>query len=493
MAFNYEESMAVINRELETLVGSLWQRFYRPEDGAYHKTVEGKASTIINDSGGQGLSIDPKEKGMLLLLNEIVYGSHWHSFNFWKKMESDMTEQDKERYATVIIEQAKLAHTMKGMSAPGYWYGNSWIVEKYDQGEFRKYISEDLLRESVNRGFWENANRHFTVAEAKYAMPGGVLDKFYIVMKYWECLDLTRVDEFWREPLCGKADWPVLEYRKAFERARGRLGDEAATKLAAPIIDGIFRFVVNDEFKWDEKRGAELAERLARYERYMKMGEVQQIIRSNVVEQIGYLFDDDYKFEALRNVNIYLGYLDTDASGKAKLVSGALTLPQQGKNGVEDLVELGFPVDLLTKEKRAELRKSLEQHLTLMSKFVFNPRAEAVTRPEQDAQRSVEPLSSIKTIELAQNALKMGLLGKSWCRSFIERQIGTYVETDALPSKTKIEAWKGVQLRIKIEPSLHERFLRKVEEHDQASKQRSRSAMLRTNKRIALERQKWLK
>jgi hypothetical protein len=493
MVFNYEESMAIVNRELETLVERLWTKFYPPEVQALQRTVENKASTIINDIGGQVINIDSGDRGILLLLNEIVYGSFWHSSNFWKNAEAGMTDHDRELYATITIEQAKRAHTMKEMSAPGYWYGYSWIVEKYDQGELRDYIPESLLREAVNRGFWEYANRHFTVAEAKYAMPGGILDRYYIVMKYWEYLDLTRVNEFWKEPLCGKADWPILEYRKAFGRVMRLLNEETAAKLASPIIDGIFRYVLNDEHKWDEKRGAEVAERLKPYERYMKLGEVQELIRSNLVEQLGYLYDDDYKFEALRNVNIYLDYLDMDANGKAGLVSTALNPPKEGKNAIEDLVELRFPVSLLTKEKKRELRKALQQHLGLMAKFMFNPRAEAVTKHEQDARRSVEPASGIKMIELAQDAMKMGLLGRDWCRSFIERQIGTYLKTDALPSKSKIEAWKGVQLGIKIDASLHTKFLRKVDEQGQASEQRSNKAMLRANERVMRERQRWLK
>lgn len=492
MAFNYEESMARVNGELETLVGSLWAKFYAAEDQVGRDTIEGKAATIINDMGRQARTMEFKDKGKLLLLNEIVYGSFWHSSNFWKNAESTMTDQDREFYATVIIEQAKLAHAMKGMSAPGYWYGYSWIVEKYDQGELRGYIPESLLREAVNKGFWENANRHFTVAEAKYSMPGGVLDKYYVIMKYWEYLDLARVNEFWREPLCGKADWPILEYRKAFDRARGRLDRKSATKLAAPIIDGLFRYVLNDEHKWDERRGAELAQRLRRYGEYMRMKEIQNLIKSNLVEQLGYLFDDDYKFEAMRNVKIYLGYLNMSPDGKARFVSTALRLPQEGKNAIEDLVELAFPIDLLTREKKAELQKILQQHLALMSKFVFDSRAKAETRPEQDAQRSVQPVSSIKTIELAQEAVRMGLLGREWCRSFIEGQIGTYLKGEALPSKAKVEAWKNVRLKLKIDTSLHKRFLRKVDEQAEASMHRSNTAMLRANERIKRERQKWL-
>jgi hypothetical protein len=175
-----------------------------------------------------------------------------------------------------------------------------------------------------------------------------------------------------------------------------------------------------------------------------------------------------------------LGYLNFDDTAKAKFVSSHITLPSYENAPIENLIDIGFPVKLLTEEKRKELEGVLLKHITAMAKFVINPGAKTEGVEDSMARVTLGSVSGrIMPITIAQNAMEMGLLSQINGKLFIEGMLKAHVESNRLPSKDAVAAWKATEIKIEIDPKLYQKFLRKTDSDVRASKKRSTVGILR--------------
>ncbi len=494
MIFSYKNAMNRVNNELNDLVNKLWPEFLKTDTNNKFITkpelefdLEFKAKRML-----ERIDFTHPEVKMLSLLYELTFGTFWHTTDNWKDLESKMTEEDRIFYSTIILEQAKIAHTVSGSSAPGYRYGYSWIVRKYNDNTLRQYVSNELLKEAVNRGFWEYVNEYFTLKDDNIPVPLAVFEHYKVIMKYSELLDLRRVEEFWKEPLSGKYEFVTQEYKDALERALPYLSTDSAIKLVVPVIKNIFETTLKYR-TWEitpEEQEIQIEKLVAPYKKYLDNSSVKNIFICGIKSAMNRIYDDEFAYEALREIKLYLKYISTDNYTKAKIISDNLKLSENNPvRDIEKLIEINFPIKLLTKKKRNQIESILLNTLGIMAKMVVNPSFKPSNELDYVARKALKKIyGSVPTIKFVQDAFDFGLISEENSKQFIENQIKLYAESKRVPSKDAINAWRKTKIHIPISTESIKMMLRKTEENTKTLEVRTLRTFMR-----ALEKKTKLK
>jgi hypothetical protein len=323
--FPYDESIAKVRTEVLETTERIWPDFlkvagFTPRDA---DSAEKMARQIHFNTTEKSPFANPAEQNRFDTLYEIAYGTFWHAMDVWPEFRKSLTEDETKFYAGIIVESARRAHLVKDSNFPGYCYGSCWIVEHYDNSTLREFIDEKLLKESVNRGFWEMANEgfinayrpiiHISLSSPERQKP----DLYWFVNKYMEHLDLTRIDEFYKEPIMGGL-WMTDSYIKAVERAVPKLEIETAGKLVSPIIQRVFQNVLGHEesdFNNYETEAAKIAKEVLPYKAYINTKAVQHMLACEASRWVMLVGTWPYT----RNLKIVAEYLDD--SGRENLAS----------------------------------------------------------------------------------------------------------------------------------------------------------------------------
>lgn len=388
MEFNYEAAKARVRGELTSLSDELWPDV-EPTYQQYHWRVPKDKAEAIKSSLGR--INDQNKKHMFGMLFELSMNCYWHADDHWSEIRPTLPKEDETFYATLMIEEAK----RDGEERIGY----SWIVEDYDNGKLKEHISEDLLREAVNRGFWGIVNFYFTGFH--FTPP---LERYYGLMKHKELLDLSRVEEFKGKPLTNDCEWVDADYIECFERAREKLDLESSAWLARPIIDAIISYVLS----WDYQGGNQdygLTKELDPYKEYFGTALIQDLFKDKLKSQIGSIGGDERR-ESLSYAKILAEYLEISKSEFVKFVSSSLP---KGEYRLElDLLEVDFPQDWLDANTLAEMKSKL---------------IDFVEDKTQKAKGIIPHLSFM------QNTVKRGWMDKEYAKKKITDGIKNYLAT----------------------------------------------------------------
>ena len=273
MTFDYEAAKQRINGELSDFVDKYWNKLsadYRKRkeamvsDETDEKMLEDKISGLHSHSDVLG---DDRKK--FCMLYEFTHNCFWHATDNFQDLKKILPTEDMQFYATFAIEMAERTQGKQSYA---------WIVEECDNGNLKEFVSEELLKEAVNKGFWEIANSCFT---SKNNVP----ERYTILMKYSHLLDLSTAHEFKTKPLTCEGGWIDEHYIEAFERAKQKISAEDAAWLARPLIEQIINYVLSWESpKPNPKK--QLESRLKGYGEYLGTNIIQKLFKEELSDSI---------------------------------------------------------------------------------------------------------------------------------------------------------------------------------------------------------------
>lgn len=316
----YETGMERVKKELEEMIGKYWPDFLKSKAYVKGSSYEKPREKINALYGGIGSPLeDGADKAKFNVLAELVHGKFWHAIETWSDLKGSLPKEERKFYAELILEKAKRAQLITDSPYPGEVYANCWIVEAHDYSDIKEFIDEKLLKEAVNKGFWEIANNDFTdkfnanqgqgLVSLELGMFGN--SRYSILMVHSELLDLSRIDEFYTKPLVA-GNWVGSKYVDAFKRAEPKISIENAAKLARPIIQHEVQTTLSPDSYLPREERIEAV--LFTYKRFLGTKQIQDVLTGEAMENlklVKYPLAESRGFY-VQNVNILLKYIDPE-------------------------------------------------------------------------------------------------------------------------------------------------------------------------------------
>jgi hypothetical protein len=352
--FNYDDAKARIKNDLVSEVNAIWGRYKEHRRGTPgfeteridNWKIEDKARAIIVDSWFMPDSMENKRISMLL---DIVSEFFWRATAHWSEVLPTLSNEKVALYSKTLVAQAQL------QSFNPLAFGHAWLVERYDDGILKEHISQDLLKESMNKGFWEIANYFYD--KTLFASSNGHAEwKMYsAVMKYSQHLDLTRCNEFSKGDLYAAGIWPDETYIRAYEKAKdsGKLSAERLGFLARPIVEQMLEQTYQRMRDFDDKAEQKLERALCGYSGVLHAPSVQNMLKEHFSEMV--------KGVRLRSAGVVERYLDITDSEKRELASSALGGYKY--ENAENIMENGFPKEWLTEKAKAMMAEEITKEI----------------------------------------------------------------------------------------------------------------------------------
>jgi len=399
--FDYDAAKNSVSTELERIIDNLWLEAKTLYEENYTLDDDIDKVRVVYDVTHR---LEDRQKAKtFLMLYELNNDCFWHAADNWPELSKAMSDDNKEFYATLIIEQAK-----QGKKETGY----SWIVEKYDDEVLKEFISEDLLKEAVNRGFWEIANDLFIDNLAR------VPERYNTLLKYFKHLDLTRAGEFRTDNLlCIAGGWMSLEYINAFKRARGKASKGDEEYIVRPII----QFILEQTLSWEqpmEEPEKVLKKRLKKYNDYLSAPIIQDLIKEEISDSLKEI-DGDSAYHYLMSIEILKDHLIMPEDKFKEFIS--TNLPDDSYNLENNLVKEEFPIDWLTDNKKSEIKdaisKEIDNHIQKWRLGTF-----------------------ISDINFLKSAINQEFFNKDDAVNLIETGIDKYIGQEGRPKAKEISA-----------------------------------------------------
>ncbi len=360
MVFVYKEAMQQVSDELERLADEFWPQAIPAYKEFRGGIIPEDKALAVRDALYLGQEIKGKDFQKFQMLHELKDNRYWGSIQYWPDIKESLREDEEALYASVMIEQAKKGYPKGQKESTDYF----WIVKQYDEGTLKKFISDELLEQAVNFGFWEFANNYFFQESRTFND-----EEYNILLKYSEFLDLSRMNEFvenaedLREQK--RLNFCVTcEYLEAFERIKDKVDLELGTWLAWPIMDCI----VSEALSWKDPKDAPdefLEKNLAKYNEYRKTNLFQELIQQNIKYSInGFDMDDSW---SVNNIEILKNYFSGSDEEFNELVSGQLD-----KTEVKGIIRY-FPKKYLTEEALLTIKENIKKTIKLPDSSAIIP------------------------------------------------------------------------------------------------------------------------
>lgn len=407
MCFDLKEALERVADEYDALVDEIWPMIEKScssvERRSLPKSKERRRNEAYQYFGR--LFSDPLEEKADVLW-ELMSRCHWHATDCWQKLRPHLTYEEAQFYVQTMLALAQESFAKDGK------FGASWIVEKYDDGLLREFISEEMLFEAVNCGFWEYAHTYFCTSNPC----GRVMNRegYFILAKYFNLLDLTRIEEFRDlcKPLYDCFSWTEDKaFLDAFERVRPKLTEEQAGWFARAIIDGFISRLSSYDYTEEISPREAFKEQIEPYADLISTEAVQSLLREHIAFCAKHLDnDEDEMWDPDDQLKTLLDFLSATLEEKKELISANLDRDDEKLGRI--LVNLAFPPFLLTKEA---------------VEFVQGRIIEAIQAPPQkcvcNSKKEVIP-----NLCLIQSAQRQGWLEDGWAKKHIEAGLAEYLK-----------------------------------------------------------------
>lgn len=420
MSFDYESAKARVLAELTELTEELLLDVGPIYEKHHWRVPEDKPWAIYHNS----LRVKDKQKRLkFLMLYELSINCYWHADDNFPEIRKNLTKEDEIFYANLMVEQAKRGHE-KGR------LGYAWIVKSYDNENLRDFISEDLLKEAINIGFWEIANEYFT--DTTVSVPTEYYDT---LMKYSEHLDLTRFNEFKTKPLVERAHcMPDAKYIAAFERARKKLDGESGGWLARPILDKIISWA----FSLHPPRNnpeADLIRESENYKEYFSTKIIQELLKENVKLFIDCIGGDDSYFY-LQFTKILAKHLNLTKPELVEFISSNLPIDEARIEGA--LVDINFPKDWLNPATLSRIKNKIKKSLD---------------EPPPSWKREVKEI--IPNLGFLQKTIRKSWLSKRYGKRRIKNKLEAYLNQKRRPAGASVVSLLNILQSDLVEQELY--------------------------------------
>jgi hypothetical protein len=443
MTFDYDAATKSLEKELFDLVEELYPIAKELHSQKYSGSVDNKRNTIHtlawfnNDDLG-----DVYKAGKFRMLEELVVengrpGRPWRAIREWQKISARLPENDKEFYANVMIAQAQIPEDKGGMHA-----GYAWIVEQESNGVFREFISDDLLKESVNKGFWQIASKY--LVETSLSFPA---EDYERLIKH-PMLDLTRIKEF-KHMMKGR---PISSsrtdnlYVEAFEKVHKKLNKEDAGFFARPIIEHIIRNPIRNNRDWDKPFSKVFAEQFEPYKDLLDTQDVQDLIRE--------MFEDNAKYSVTSGSEGY-SYLQT-----AQTLRPYLKVPDKELREIvsknfprgetwlaQNIVNVRFPLDWLDPSTRKYIEDQVKEY------------AHSPLMQHEKQWHNKNPVMG--RLEFLQRAIATGWYDEKEGREKIASGLKEYLHRERRPAGNAVDVLLGTLHPSLVEQSLYREVIHK--------------------------------
>jgi hypothetical protein len=345
-----------------------------------------------------------------------------------------MSKEEIEFYGNMIIQQAKLIgdKTVKDSKRPwGSDYAFAWILKQHDNGNLKEFISEELLRYSVNYSFNEilEKNTDFNWVADKH------VEYFNFVMKYSGLLEPEKIDV-----VCNpKRMLYDNNYVKLFDGLREKLPVEKASRFAAPIMNYLVSAIGGRIFKYSKESAIEkLRSELENYKEYMKTPCIKQTLMTKLEDSIGNIHDSD-AHGYVRITEFYASLLGISKKTLANIVSKKITKDPYV------IMKAEVPKEWLTPEV-----------LEIVASNLFNS-----LKNDRKKRRGREIVPDLQNIN---NAIDYGFLEVSAGKSLIEQDLMRYLKEKRRRSKSSLEQLTRSLHSEYIDPELYEGVVKKANE-----------------------------
>lgn len=420
---DYVSAMSRVSEELEKLTEELWPDVIGSSKWCkeHEETVNDKVQMIYFSLYCIKDDFKRKKFNMFYNLKDKCY---WHATDSWQEIRKTLTDDEESLYAAIMLEQAK-NDTRSGILGP------LWIVQSYDNENLKNFISDDLLNESVNKGFWKLVNENFTNERDKLPF-----EAYDTLMKYSEKLDLKQVNEFKTRPILARLDsgsWIDDNYLSAFERARSELDKESGAWLARPIIERAITAALSSRNESNNPKDL-IEKHLENYKEYLDSALIQKLLKEEVEWRIKNI-DIGNAFWHIRNTEILKKYLNLPTAAFQEFISSNLDIKEEELRVV---VGENFPKEWLTSWKLSELKEKIMAYIDAPS-------------GKGDKKEIIPNLAFLN------NALITGYLELDIGRKIIESKLSDYL------TKSRISSQAVESLLISLKPKyVSEALYRKV-------------------------------
>lgn len=434
MGFEYSSAQARVSTELKELTEQLWPEI-QPVYEEYNMRPPGdKVSAIYNDNRNIKNNL---QRMKFLMLYELSHGSYWHATDFWPDLRANLDQEDATFYATFMVEQAKRSHEKEAFSY-------IWIVRNYDNGNLKDVVSEDLLKEAANIGFWDFANQFFNRERWSLGLSEDSYNYYTTLMKYRHLIDLSRLNEFKQGPLRAMSGnerfWPDEEYKEMFEKARKRIPHEEAAWLARPFIEQ----AINCNLSFidpEQDPGESLARELEPYEEYVDNDTIQGLLKEEFKEFIEQFSNSEEGPHWLTCSRILRPYLKLTNQEFIDFTSSIVS-KDDILTGI-DFVESNFPAEWLSSETLSLIQKNIIATLE---------------KPLYASKREKEIFPNLAFI---QRAIKTGFLDKQIGGEKIQSGLKRYLERKRRPGGKDVDFFLKTIDPYVIDPELYKEVLQK--------------------------------
>ena len=357
---------------------------------------------------------------------KLSRGLYWQAADFF----DEIPKEEREPYAKEMIEQAKVG------GAHDWDSDYLWIVEKYYDGTLTEFIDDDLLNESVNKGFWEFVGRELTQKVM------GALKDYKVLMSYKDRIKIDKVpiekdiratylcswdrdshygriiDDLW---------WPDDDFVEIFNKFKNNLSKDDAAKLVRPIIEIEIKAALDDEF-WGNRTKA-LEEGFKPYNEYLNHPRIQSLFEEYIR---GYVSAMDSRFEYL------LPYWNQSEENIKKFISNLV------KDECSPDFIRKFPIKYLTDDLKSKIRTELEEYLK-------NP-----------WDKSIVP-----NIYLWADAVYYGYIPEEDAKDFIEQKVKEYIGKKRISKKRLTELYYQLPdfVSTELKEEIRKRVEQKIEEY----------------------------
>ena len=340
MGFDYDDAMNALSTNFSALARKLWPGTKDSYEKYYGKVPDSGIENAVVDSYLLH-RIDTPEGMKMYMLDDLKNGIYWHATDAWKDVEPLLSEEEKELYCRIMVEQAIRREDKD--------FRYSWIVRGYDEGILDRCVTDDLLKEAENRGF-EEVVKYMSSGWAPLSPSAWVSSIYDAIMNHSDLIDPCAVEI----KDIKNAAWVDERYLRFFESVRDSAPAEAGAMLALPIIKQEVDSAIQSILSFDEDYSETmLDEKLSRYRDYISSGLVQEYLRNELAGCIDYIGPDDGFFH-LQCARLVARYLDMDSEGLAMFVSSAIPMERYF---TQYLDELDFPDKWLTEDARHKIRE----------------------------------------------------------------------------------------------------------------------------------------
>lgn len=361
------------------------------------------------------------------MLSELVSRRPWHAVNIWKKMNGMIPLEKRDFYAEYMIASAKNSNTTLALPY-------CWLVEQYDHGNFKRYISDTELKEYVNLGFWEYAMYFFDDPVSSGLVCSE--EMYECLLQHFELIDFAEFKHL-ATTLWGTRYWVTDEYETKVREAESQIPIEIIATLVHPIVDQAIQQVFHN-YVWFEPEEVQekLANTLNYWTKYLGQTLIQDLFKYHIRMRLAHI---DYWQNNMgkHEVEILDPYVSWNNGEKRRFYSQSLGKVVPATSMIDNHV----PTEWFEESTKTRVNEAIIAD---------------IRNPASAYQSDVIPF-----VHMLNDGIRQGWFDVALIRSAVTEKVNLYLKTKRAPAGNKLR-WLPLLNPILVDPEIFPLFAERL-------------------------------